>query len=263
MTSSATTGSLGLGVDAGLAPPVARELAVRCAELGYGSLWSNDEPGASGLETLAHFAAGAPHLDLGVGVLPLDQHPPAQIASEVDRLGLDPPKLWLGIGSGRLRPQLAPMRKAVAELRDLLPAARIVLGAMRPNLCRLGGELADGVLCNWMLPAHAGRARGWVHEGAAVAGRVAPVTALYVRVAVGGGAAERLRDEEGRYRRMAAAHFATLNAPLGAVGLSGPARRDVVEGLAPYRAAVDLPIVRVLAGDDLAALVDVAEASAP
>ena len=108
MTSSATAGLLGLGVDAGLAPPVARELAVRCAELGYSSLWSNDEPDASGLETLAHLAAGDPQLDLGVGVLPLDQHPPGQIATEIDRLELDPAKLWIGIGSGRLRPHLAP-----------------------------------------------------------------------------------------------------------------------------------------------------------
>jgi alkanesulfonate monooxygenase SsuD/methylene tetrahydromethanopterin reductase-like flavin-dependent oxidoreductase (luciferase family) len=263
MTTSARVDSLGLGVDAGLAPPVARELAARCAELGYGSLWVNDEPRASGLETLAHYAAGAPHLDLGVGVLPLDQHPPGKIATEVARLDLDPAKLWIGLGSGRLRPQRVPLRDAVAELRDLLPAARIMVGAMRPNLCRLGGELADGVLLNWMLPAHAAQAVGWVAEGAAAAGRVAPTTALYVRVAVAHGAADRLRDEEGRYRRMAAAHFESMNAPLGTVGVSGAARPEVVEGLAPYRSVVNLPIVRVLAGDDLASLVEVAEAAAP
>ena len=254
---------LGLGIDAGLGPPVARELAVRCAELGYRSLWSNDEPDASGLETLAHLAAGAPQLDLGVGVLPIDAHPPAQIATEIDRLELDPAKLWIGIGSGRLRPQLAPLRDAVAELRDLLPAARIVIGAMRPQMCRLGGQLADGVLLNWMLPAHAGQARGWVHEGAVEAGRAAPITALYVRVAVGGDAAQRLRDEEGRYRQLTAAHFAAMDAPPGTVGVSGSAHQDVREALAPYRSAVDLPIVRVLAGDDLASLLAVAEAAAP
>ncbi len=221
MTSSAPVGPLGLGVDAGLAPSVARELGARCAELGYGSLWSNDEPGASGLEMLAQFAAGAPQVDLGVGVLPIDQHPPARIASDIDRLQLDPAKLWIGIGSGRLRPQLAAMRDAVAELRDLLPAARVMIGAMRPQLCRLGGLLADGVLLNWMLPDHAAQARGWVHEGAEEAGRAAPITALYIRVAVGGGAAQRLGDEEGRYRQLAAAHFAAMNAPPGAVGVSG------------------------------------------
>ncbi len=256
-------GSLGLGVDAGLAPGVARALAVRCAELGYGSLWTNDEPAAPGLETLAHFAAGAPQLDLGVGVLPVDQHPPAKIATDVARLDLDPARLWIGVGSGRLRPQLAPLREAVAELRDLLPAARIMVGAMGPNLCRLAGELADGALFNWMVPAHAARAGGWVDEGAVAAGRAAPITALYVRVAVGRDAPTRLRDEEGRYRRLAAAHFDSMNVPVGSVGLSGPARPDVVEGLAPYRSVVDLPIVRVLAADDLGSLVAVAEAASP
>jgi alkanesulfonate monooxygenase SsuD/methylene tetrahydromethanopterin reductase-like flavin-dependent oxidoreductase (luciferase family) len=264
MTGSTTDGSLGLGVDAGLAPPVAQALAARCADLGYGSLWSNDEPAAPGLATLAHFAVGAPQLDVGVGVLPIDQHPPTRIAAEVDRLGLDPARLWVGIGSGRLRPQLAPMRDAVAELREQLPAARIMIGAMGPHLCGLGGEIADGVLCNWMLPGHAARARGWVHAGADAAGRDAPTTALYIRVAAGDGSARRLHDEEGRYRRLAAAHFAEMEeAPPGSVGVAGSARQDVVGGLAPYRTAVDLPIVRVLAGGDLASLAEVAEAAAP
>ena len=50
----------GFGVAAGLDPEVARPLAARCAELGYDSVWSNDHPGAKGLETLAEFAAAAP-----------------------------------------------------------------------------------------------------------------------------------------------------------------------------------------------------------
>lgn len=191
MTSSTAVGVPGLGIDAGLPAPVARELAMRCADLGYRSLWSNDEPEAPGLETLSHFAAGAPQLDLGVGVLPLDQHPPAQIAAEVERLELDPAKLWIGIGSGRLRPQLAPVREAVAELRDLLPAARVAIGAMRPRMCHLGGELADGVLLNWMLPAHAEQARGWVHEGAIAAGRGRGMWVSRCRVRREGGEGER------------------------------------------------------------------------
>ena len=52
--------SRGFGVAAGLDPEVARPLAARCAELGYDSVWSNDHPGAKGLETLAQFAAAAP-----------------------------------------------------------------------------------------------------------------------------------------------------------------------------------------------------------
>src|SRR5918999_2842090 len=130
----------GLGITAGLEAGLVRELAARCEQLGYHSLWSNDEPAVSGLETLANAAAAAPRIELGVGVLPLDRHEPARIATEIDRLGLDPEKLWIGIGSGQLRPQIDLLRRGVAELRERLPAqTRIVMAAMRPRLCQLGG----------------------------------------------------------------------------------------------------------------------------
>lgn len=262
MTTPATHHAI--GVTSGLDAPVAAAFAARCADLGYDSLWANDDPTAPGLEELAHLAAGAPELDLGVGVLPIDRYPPAKIAAEVDRLGLDPAKLWIGIGSGRLRPALEPVRDAVAELRELLPSAsRIMVGTMRPKLSRLGGEVADGVLLNWMLPPQADRARRWVQEGAAAAGRLAPTAALYIRVAVGRGAEERLQHEEGRYRGFDAEHFAAMNVPLGSVGVAGSGRTEAVEKLAPYRPAVDLPIVRVLAERDLVSLCAVAEAAAP
>ena len=215
-----------LGIDAGLDPGLARDLAARCQELGYHSLWANDAPGAPGLETLAHFAAGAPGLELGVGVLPLQRYEPAAIAADVERLGLDPACLWLGIGSGTLQAQLEPVRRATAELRERLPdATRIVIAAMRPRLCRLGGEIADGVLLNWVLPDGAARAREWVREAAAEAGREPPVVASYVRVAVGPGAQDRLDAMEGRYRTLTpgqAAHFAALDVPLGTVGVAAP-----------------------------------------
>ena len=256
-----------LGITAGLDDRAARVLAGRCAELGYDSLWSNDDPTSPGLETLAHFASAAPHVELGVGVLPLHRYRPARIAAEVARLGLDPAKLWLGIGSGQLGRQLEAVRDAVAELRDLLPnGTRVVVAAMRPGLCRLGGAVADGVLLNWMPPAQAARARRWVHEGADHAGVAPPVTALYVRVAVGSGAAQRLRTEEGRYRTINEGHrghFASMGVPLGSVGVAAPERRGVLDGLQPYRSAVDLPIVRVLADPDVRSLVAIAEAAAP
>jgi alkanesulfonate monooxygenase SsuD/methylene tetrahydromethanopterin reductase-like flavin-dependent oxidoreductase (luciferase family) len=219
------------------------------------------------LETIAHLAAGAPGLELGVGVLPLDRHRPAQIASTIERLGIDPARLWIGIGSGRLRPQIEPLRRAVGELREILPpGTRIVVAAMRPRLCRLGGEVADGVLLNWMLPDQLAAARRWVREGADEAGRAAPVVASYVRVAVGPGSLQRLRDEEGRYRTINEnhrRHFAAVNAPLGSVGVAAPARPEVRAGLAPYQSALDMPIVRVLAHPDATALAAVADAAAP
>lgn len=256
----------GLGINAGLEPGIARDLAARCQDLGYHSLWSNDEPGEPGLETLANFAAGAPGLELGVGVLPLHRHQPAAIVAEIDRLGLDPARLSVGVGSGSLRPQLEVVRRAVAELRELLPAARIVTAAMRPKLCRLGGEIADGVLLNWMLPKQAAESRGWVLEGAERAGRSHPLVASYIRVAVGDGAMERLREAEGYYRNVNEGHrkhFEAMDVPLGSVGVAATWSPQAVEGLAPYQSAIDLPIVRVLAEKDREALFAVADAAAP
>jgi alkanesulfonate monooxygenase SsuD/methylene tetrahydromethanopterin reductase-like flavin-dependent oxidoreductase (luciferase family) len=253
------------GVDAGLAPDVARELAATCATLGYSSLWVNDEPYASGLDTLAHFAAGAPGLPLGVGVLPLHRWPPARIVADVERLGLDPTRLWLGVGSGTVHPQLDAMERTVAELRRLLPNCRIVLGTIRSRLARLGGAIADAVLLNWMLPATAAAGREWVHDGAQQAARVPPPVALYVRVAVGAGAEGRLRTEELRYRELndqQRRHFEAMHTPVGSVGIAAADRRRVLEGLAPYEPSVDLTIVRALAPTD-DSVIEIARAAAP
>jgi alkanesulfonate monooxygenase SsuD/methylene tetrahydromethanopterin reductase-like flavin-dependent oxidoreductase (luciferase family) len=257
----------GLGITSGLDAGLARDLAVRCEQLGYHSLWSNDEPASPGLEMLAHFAAAAPQLELGVGVLPLDRHQPVRIAAEITRLGLDPAKLWIGVGSGQLRTPIHLVQRAVAELRELLPeGTRIVLAAMRPRMCHLGGAIADAVLLNWMLPAHAAQARRWVRQGADQAGRGAPVVASYVRVAVGAGAGQRLRAEERRYRNINEAHrqhFEAMDVPLGSVGVAASARPGVLDGLAPYHSALDLPIARLLTDQDATSLPAAAVAAAP
>jgi len=264
---AAASAHRGLGVTAGLDAGLARELAAHCEQVGYQSLWSNDEPAAPGLATLAQFAAATANVQLGVGVLPLHRYQPAQIAGEVERLGIDPARLWLGIGSGALSPQIDALQRAVAELRSLLPeATRVIVAAMRPRLCRLGGAIADGVLLNWMLPGQAANARQWVREGAAEHGQMAPVVASYVRVAVGPEASRRLREEEGFYRTINEGHrkhFAAMDVPLGSVGIAASQRSEVIDALAPYHSALDLPIVRVLADADPDSLNTVMEAAAP
>src|SRR4051812_6187976 len=113
--------SRAFGVAAGLGPEVAQPLAARCAGLGYESTWSNDHPGAKGLATPAEFAAAAPEVDLGVAVIALDRTPPEQIAADVDELGIDRAKLWLGVGAGFTKKPLSAMREALPQLRELLP----------------------------------------------------------------------------------------------------------------------------------------------
>ncbi len=255
----------GFGVAAGLDPEVARGLAARCAELGYDSVWSNDHPGAKGLETLAEFAAAAPEIDLGVAVIALDRTPPEQIAADVERLGLDPRRLWLGVGAGFSKKPLTRMRESLPELRERLPEVRLVLAAMGPKMCELAGSSYDGAFFNWMTPDFATGAREKVEAGAAGAGHDAPPVFGYVRTAVGADAPERLAKEESFYRDLHDGyrnHFERLGEPEGTVGVAAADPDTAQEQLAAY-APLDTIVVRGLASANLEAMSSVAAAAAP
>jgi alkanesulfonate monooxygenase SsuD/methylene tetrahydromethanopterin reductase-like flavin-dependent oxidoreductase (luciferase family) len=255
----------GFGVAAGLDPAVATPLAARCEQLGYSSMWSNDHPAAEGLETLAAFAAGTGSLDLGVAVLALDRHGPADVNAAIDRLGLDRERLWIGVGAGFSAKPLTTMRAALPELRDRIPAVRLVLAAMGPRMCALAGEGYDGAFLNWMPPDFAARARELVHAGARDAGREPPPVLGYVRTAVGADAAERLAREESFYRDLHDGyrnHFARLGEPPGTVGVAVPDRAAASAALNRY-AALDVVVVRGLASATLDAMGALAEAAAP
>ena len=255
----------GFGVAAGLDPGVARPLAARCAELGYASLWSNDHPGAKGLETLAEFGAAAPGLELGVAVIALDRTPPERLAADVERLGLDPARLWLGVGAGFSEKPLTRMREALPELRGALPGVRLVLAAMGPKMCALAGSSYDGAFFNWMTPEFAAVARQMVEAGAREAGREPPPVFGYVRTAVGPDAAERLAKEESFYRDLHDGyrnHFARLGEPEGTVGVAAPDSDTAQKYLAAYT-ALDTVVVRGLASATADAMGDVATAAAP
>jgi alkanesulfonate monooxygenase SsuD/methylene tetrahydromethanopterin reductase-like flavin-dependent oxidoreductase (luciferase family) len=255
----------GFGVAAGLDREVAEPLARRCAELGYQSLWSNDHPGAAGLETLGVFAGAAPTLDLGVAVLALDRHEPAAIAAKIDEVGLDRGRLWLGVGAGFSKRPLTAAREALPALRAALPDVRLVLAAMGPKMCALAGAEFDGVFFNWMTPAFARSAREHVEAGAAEAGRDAPPVFGYVRTAVGEDAAERLAKEEGFYRDLHDGyrnHFERLGAPEGTVGVAAGDGDEAQRALAEFD-ALDVAVVRGLASATEDAMTTLAAAAAP
>jgi len=257
--------SRGFGVAAGLDPEVARPLATRCAELGYDSLWSNDHPGAKGLETLAEFAAGAPETDLGVAVIALDRTPPEAIAADIERVGLDPARLWLGVGAGFAKKPLTKMRESLPELREKLPGIRLVLAAMGPKMSALAGAEFDGVFFNWMTPGFAAGAREKVEAAAREAGRGTPPVFGYVRTAVGPDAAERLAKEESFYRDLHKGyrdHFDRLGEPKGTVGVAAADRDDAQSQLAAYE-ALDTIVVRGLASAKGEAMTAVATAAVP
>jgi alkanesulfonate monooxygenase SsuD/methylene tetrahydromethanopterin reductase-like flavin-dependent oxidoreductase (luciferase family) len=254
------------GVAAGLDPEVAGPLAARCEELGYDSMWSNDHPGAKGLETLAVFGAGAPALELGVGVIALDRYSPAEIAADVERLGLDPSRLWIGLGAGFSKKPLTTMREELATIRAALPDVRVVIAAMGPKMCELAGSSYDGAFFNWMTPEFAAGSRAKVEAGAAGAERGTPPIFGYVRLAVGPDAAERLAKEEAFYRSLHPgyeSHFERLGEPEGTVGIAAPNAAAAQAALTAYDSVIDTPVVRGLASGSVAAMTAVAEAAAP
>ncbi len=257
--------SRGFGVTAGLDTEIASPLAARCQELGYSSMWSNDHPGAKGLETVAEYAKGADRIDLGVAVIALDRQSPGEIASDIERLGLDRDRLWIGLGAGFTKKPLTAMREALPGLRESLPAMRLVLAAMGPRMSAFGGAEWDGVFFNWMTPEFAAQAREWVERGAREAGREPPPVFGYVRTAVGTDAEERLAKDESFYRDMHqgySSHFERQAAPEGTVGVAAENAGEAQEELSRYR-ALDTVVVRALASatfEDMSAL---AEAAAP
>jgi alkanesulfonate monooxygenase SsuD/methylene tetrahydromethanopterin reductase-like flavin-dependent oxidoreductase (luciferase family) len=256
--------SRGFGVAAGLDPEVAAPLAARCAELGYASMWSNDHPGALGLETLAVFADADPDLELGVAVMALDRHSPAEIAAHVERLAIEPARLWIGVGAGFSEKPLTKMREATGALREALPDVRLVLAAMGPKMCELAGSEYDGAFFNWMTPRFAAGARRHVESGASEAGRQPPPVFGYVRTAVGDDADDRLAKEESFYRDLHDGyrnHFARLGEPQGTVGVAADAERAQA-ALVSYD-ALDVIVVRGLASARLEPMASVAEAAAP
>lgn len=253
------------GVAAGLPAEVCGPLAETCEESGYAAIWANDHPGAKGLETLAEFAKAADRIELGVAVIALDRQTPEMIAADIERLGLDPARLWIGVGAGFSKKPLSAMREFLPDLRAKLPGIRLVMAAMGPKMCGLAGSSYDGAFFNWMTPEFAAGARENVENGAAEAGHETPPVFGYVRTAIGDEATDRLTKEESFYRDLHKGyrdHFDRLGEPEGTVGVATADRAEAQAGLAAYE-ALDLVVVRGLASARIEPMTELARAAAP
>jgi alkanesulfonate monooxygenase SsuD/methylene tetrahydromethanopterin reductase-like flavin-dependent oxidoreductase (luciferase family) len=242
----------GFGIAGSLDHGIVADLATAAESKGWDAFWANDTPGAEGLASLSAAARVTERIDLGVGVIPVDRTPVSQIAARLRELDLPLDRVIVGIGSGGVRKgSIELMRAAVVELRDLVPV-RVYIGALGPAMCRLTGEVADGVLLNWLTPRRAHASGELIRAVAAEAGRPVPAIAAYVRVAQDSGR-ERLATEADRYTSFPqyGAHFARMGVPAIETTVSG-SDADIQGGLAAFDDKVDEVILRAIVADETA-----------
>ena len=221
-----------------LGPLRAVEVAERAQQLGYRSFWTAEASGPESFATLAAAGAAAPELDLGTGIVPIQVRSPLLAAMGAATLqALHPERrILLGIGTSSpviterwhgvpygARP-LGLVREYLGVVRELLEGRRIthdgphyrlqgaqlgvrlgerrpllVLAALNPGMLRLAGELADGVLLNYLPASHVGPSVQEVRAGEAAAGRTPGTCRVFALVHVG--VTERSDDARSRARR--------------------------------------------------------------
>lgn len=238
----------GFALFAATAPAVIRASAREAEALGFTSFWVNHPGATDGLAALGVAAAETRRVDLGVGVIPLHTRGPASIAEGARALPLD--RLLLGVGSPN-PDALTRVRAGVAELRAALKT-RIVVAALGPKMCRLAGEVADGVLFNWLTPEYARRSVELVREGAAAAGRQPPKMMGYLRVAIGAAAAAKLREEGARYAAIPAygANFQRMGVDPADTGIAAATADAVGPALAKWQGVLDELVIRAITAQD-------------
>jgi len=119
-------------------------------------------------------------------------------------------------------------------------------------MCRLAGEVADGVLFNWLTPEYARESAGRVREGAAAAKRPVPRLCVYVRVALGPEASDRLQEEGNRYAGVPAygANFARMGLKPVETAIAAENPGAIKRGLARWQGAVDEVVIRAITAKD-------------
>ena len=241
---------LGFAVFAGTSPEVIRACAREAERLGYSSFWVNHPGSTDGLAALAHAARETQRIELGIGVIPLHTRGPESIALGVKSTGLPLDRLLLGVGSPNPE-ALKRVRAGIADLRRQL-STRLIVAALGPQMCRLAGEVADGVLFNWLTPEYARESAGRVREGAAAAKRPVPRLCAYVRVALGSEASDRLQEEGNGYAGVPAygANFARMGLKPVETAIAAENPGAIKRGLARWQGAVDEVVIRAITAKD-------------
>jgi probable F420-dependent oxidoreductase len=182
---------------------LARE-AERC---GYDAVVAGEVAGPDVFALLACVAGATKHVSIGTGVVPTSTRPVGLLAMGFQSLqSLAPGRVIAGVGVSSptvverwhglsFPPPLPYMREFLPAFRQALdgekldlegeyvrshgfrptlppgPRIPVVVGAMRPKMVGLSGELADGAFLTWCPPEEAAERVELVREGARRAGR--------------------------------------------------------------------------------------------
>lgn len=182
-------------------------LAREAQGLGFDRVWSVEIAGPDAITLMGLLAAHTSRIGLATGVVPVQTRTPQVLAMTAATLGSAAPgrfSLGLGVSSPMIVGQwhglgwdrpLERLREAVTLIRlalsgekvtfegrhyrcrgfrlGLLPPrpVKIVLGALGPRMLELAGEIADGVLLNWLPPEAVPACLARIEAGAKRAGR--------------------------------------------------------------------------------------------
>ena len=241
----------GFGIAAAVDNETVKIVAKAAEEAGYGSFWVNDTQGADGLECLREAASVTESIKLGVGVIPIGRRPAGSIADDVLRYDLPQDRLWLGIGSPGPKGALANARAATDTLHDRLDCA-VILAALGPRMVDLSGEIADGVLLNWITPSYSATSRERIEEAAREAGRDAPIIMSYVRAGLLPEAEDQIMVQAAAYGSFPAyaAHFERQGLEAHLTVLRGKNPAILQAGIQEFEAVLDESVVRAITPDD-------------
>ena len=193
-----TFGSLGV-LGAKKVPTIARQ----AEEIGFNSFWTVEANGTDAFTLLGAASVAAPKLNLGTGIIPIQLRSPTLAAMSAASLQAINPEAEIFLGVGVSAPGILKqhglnaadkpirmMREYVALLRECFSGdsvsfegdyfstrrfrlglrlegkkPKIIMAALNPQMLKLGGEIADGVLLNYLPASHVKYSVNKVREG--------------------------------------------------------------------------------------------------
>jgi probable F420-dependent oxidoreductase len=186
-----------------LGPKAVTDIAINAQTLGYKSFWTVEANGTDAMSLLGAVSHAAPKLDLATGIIPIQLRTPTLTAMtaatlqalnpDVDVLlgiGVSAPGILMQHGERATDKPIGMMREYVALLRECLSGEpvtfegdyfrskrfrlgvrlgerkpKIIMAALNPQMLKLAGEVADGVLLNYLPASHVGTSIDQVRKG--------------------------------------------------------------------------------------------------